>query len=85
MRDECLKELYDCLSPEARKVFAVLSNSPEGRGVEELMQAARLSTHRVRVALAELRGATLVTRSTPVCLTANGRQLREALGLAARY
>ncbi len=85
MHDECLKEIYDCLSPEARKVFAVLSNSPEGHSIEELMQAARLSTHRVRISLAELRGATLVTRSTPACLTANGRQLREILKAAARY
>jgi len=82
MRDECLKEIYDCLSPDARKVLAVLTDAPEGHSLEGLMQAARLSTHRMRLALSELCGATLVRRMTgkPAYLTANGRRLQVLLG-----
>ena len=83
MHDECLREIHTHLSPEARKIFTVLDDSPEGHSIEDLMQTARLSTHRVRIALSELRGATLATRSTPTRLTANGRQLRDILSSGA--
>ena len=83
MHDECLREIYTRLSPEAQKVFVVLDGSPEGCSIEDLMQTARLSTHRVRIALSELRGATLATRNTPTRLTANGRQLRDLLSSGA--
>jgi hypothetical protein len=82
MHDECLNEIYTHLVPEARQVFAVLGGDAEGRSLEELMQIAHLSTHRVRVALAELRGATLATRSVPVRLTFNGQRLQDLLRTA---
>ena len=84
MHDECLREIYEHLVPEARKVFVVLSNDAEGRSIEELMQIARLSTHRVRLALSELRGATLATRNVPARLTVNGQRLRKLLGPTAK-
>jgi hypothetical protein len=79
MRDECLREIYGQLSREARQVWAVLDDGHEGYSVEQLMQATRLSTHRVRMALAELRGATLVVGGTPVRLASNGMELRALL------
>jgi hypothetical protein len=75
MHDECLREIYEHLVPEARDVLTVLGQDTEGRSIEELMQATRLTTHHVRVALAELRGATLATHNVPACLTLNGRRL----------
>ena len=84
MHEECLKEIYEHLVPEARAVFAVLGQDTEGRSIEELMQATRLTTHHVRVALAELRGATLATHDVPTCLTLNGRRLRKLLQTAGQ-
>ena len=83
MHDECLREIHTHLSPGARKIFTVLNDSPEGHSIEDIMRSARLSTHRVRIALSELRGATLVTRDTPTRLTVNGWQLRDLLSSRA--
>jgi FixJ family two-component response regulator len=84
VHDECLREIYEHLVPKARQVFAALGQDAEGRSIEELMQATRLTTQRVRVALAELRGATLATHDVPACLTLNGRRLRKLLQTAGQ-
>jgi len=76
MHDECLREIHDHLGTESRTVFLTLGNNPDGGySIEELMRATRLTTHRVRMALAELRGATLLHTRGRTRLTTNGRQL----------
>ena len=86
MHDECSMEIYDHLNSEAQAVFGVSIDSPslEERSIEDLIQAARSSNHRIRVALTESRGATLVTRKAPVRLTSNGRRLEPLLRLQNR-